>query len=48
MQDATPDTVRAHAESGIDRVIVDALGSRSAQDAIDRISKARDTLIAKV
>ena len=45
-QDATPEHVAAYAEAGVDRVIVDALGSRSAQDVIERISHVHETLMA--
>lgn len=47
-QDVSVDGLRAYQANGVDRVIVDALGSRSAQDALDALKRFRDETISKL
>lgn len=39
--------LRAYRDAGIDRVIVDALGSRSAKDVIGMLRGFQDTTLSK-
>lgn len=46
-RDVSVDTLHAYQEAGVDRVIVDALGSRSAQDVVDSLQRFRDETLSK-
>ena len=47
-RDVSVDSLRAYQANGVDRVIVDALGSRSAQDVVDALHRFRDDTASKL
>ena len=47
-RDVSVDQLRAYEASGVDRVIVDALGSRSATDVVEALQRFRDERAAKL
>jgi probable F420-dependent oxidoreductase len=47
-RDVSVDGLRAYQANGVDRVIVDALGSRSAQDVVDALHRFRDDTVSKL
>jgi probable F420-dependent oxidoreductase len=47
-RDVSVDGLRAYQANGVDRVIVDALGSRSAQDVVDALHRFRDNTASKL
>jgi probable F420-dependent oxidoreductase len=47
-RDVSIDGLRAYQANGVDRVIVDALGSRSAQDVVDALHRFRDNTASKL
>jgi alkanesulfonate monooxygenase SsuD/methylene tetrahydromethanopterin reductase-like flavin-dependent oxidoreductase (luciferase family) len=46
-RDVSLDQLRAYAKAGVDRVIVDALGSRSAQDVVDTLRGFQAATLSK-